>query len=155
MTTSSPARTDQSEDRQPVEDMLCLSLYAAGRAMTAAYRRLLDGHDLTYPQYLVLLVLQERGGVTIGELGEELRLESSTLSPLAKRLQTQGLLDRRRSPSDERTVLVSLTELGRAKCAEIAAVPGRISAATGLDDAAQADLVTRLRELERQLDQHA
>lgn len=136
-----------------VDDMLCLALYAAGRAMTARYRRLLDDHHLTYPQYLVLLVLHETDGATMSELGEKLRLESSTLSPLAKRLEGQGLIARQRRADDERTVLVTLTGAGRERCGQIAGVPDQISAATGLSAAAQDDLVTQLRLLETNLDQ--
>ena len=132
--------------------MLCLALYSAGRAMTAGYLRLLDAHQLTYPQYLVLLVLDEAGGATMGELGEKLRLESSTLSPLAKRLEGQGLIARQRSADDERTVLVSLTEAGRERCGQVAGVPDQIRAATGLSAGAQQELVTQLRRLEANLD---
>ena len=131
--------------------MLCLALYAAGRAMTARYRELLEPLGLTYPQYLVLLVLDETGGATMGELGDRLRLESSTLSPLAKRLEGRGLISRRRSVADERTVQVALTEAGRTRCAETADVPAQISAATGLSSSAQTQLVGELRVLEENL----
>ena len=139
-------------NRADVDDMLCLALYSAGRAMTARYRRLLGAHGLTYPQYLVLLVLNETDGVTMGEVGEKLRLESSTLSPLSKRLEGQGLIARQRRADDERTVLLSLTEAGRERCGQIAGVPDQISAATGLSVEAQDQLVAQLRLLETNLD---
>ncbi len=95
---------------------VCFALYAASRAMTDVYRPILDAVGLTYPQYLVLLVLWERDGdaPAVSELGAELRLDSGTLSPLLKRLEAVGLVVRRRSARDERRVEVELTDAGRA-----------------------------------------
>ena len=95
---------------------VCFALYAASRALTDVYRPILDEFGLTYPQYLVLLVLWERpdDAPTVSELGAELRLDSGTLSPLLKRLEGAGLVVRRRSARDERRVEVGLTEQGRA-----------------------------------------
>jgi MarR family transcriptional regulator, organic hydroperoxide resistance regulator len=95
-----------------LDDQLCFALYAASRRMTAAYRPLLDALDLTYPQYLVMLVLWERDGLTVRELGERLQLDSGTLTPLLKRLEQAGLLGRRRRQSDEREVEITLTKAG-------------------------------------------
>src|SRR5213079_2077082 len=103
-----------SLDRQ-----LCFALYSASRAMTAAYRPVLSEMNLTYPQYLVLLVLWEaasapgEGRVTVGQLGERLQLDSGTLSPLLKRLEANGFVRRERSRDDERIVEVTLTDGGR------------------------------------------
>ena len=97
-----------SLDRQ-----LCFALYSASRAMTAAYRPILTELNLTYPQYLVLLVLWEQGRVTVGRLGERLQLDSGTLSPLLKRLEANGFVRRERSLDDERLVDVTLTPAGR------------------------------------------
>ena len=97
-----------SLDRQ-----LCFALYSASRAMTAAYRPILTELNLTYPQYLVLLVLWEEGRVTVGRLGERLQLDSGTLSPLLKRLEANGFVRRERSLDDERLVDVTLTPAGR------------------------------------------
>src|SRR4029077_10071780 len=83
---------------------LCFALYSASRAMTAAYRPILTKLNLTYPQYLVLLVLWEEGRVTVGHLGERLQLDSGTLSPLLKRLEANGFVRRERSLDDERLV---------------------------------------------------
>src|SRR5215813_1878227 len=92
---------------------LCFALYSASRAMTAAYRPILTELNLTYPQYLVLLVLWEQGRVTVGSLGERLQLDSGTLSPLLKRLEANGFVRRQRSSDDERVVEVVLTPAGR------------------------------------------
>lgn len=96
-----------------LDDQLCFALYAASRAVTARYRPLLDELGLTYPQYLVMLVLWDRDGSTVSDLGKALQLESSTLSPLLKRLEAAGLLRRERRPDDERSVALYLTDSRR------------------------------------------
>ncbi|MEU7801222.1 MarR family transcriptional regulator [Micromonospora arborensis] len=113
---------------------VCFALYAASRALTDVYRPILDEFGLTYPQYLVLLVLWERpdDAPTVSELGAELRLDSGTLSPLLKRLEGAGLVARRRSVRDERRVEVGLTEQGRALRQQVDEVPLQIARATGL-----------------------
>ncbi|MBM7489910.1 DNA-binding MarR family transcriptional regulator [Micromonospora luteifusca] len=113
---------------------VCFALYAASRALTDVYRPILDEFGLTYPQYLVLLVLWERpeAAPTVSELGAELRLDSGTLSPLLKRLEGAGLVARRRSARDERRVEVGLTEQGRALRQQVDEVPLQIARATGL-----------------------
>lgn len=95
-----------------VSDLLCFDLYSASRQMTAAYRPLLDEHDLTYPQYLVLLALWERDGQSVKELSTRLHLDYGTLSPLVKRLEARGRVVRARNPADERSTLVTLTDEG-------------------------------------------
>ncbi|MGC4749263.1 MarR family winged helix-turn-helix transcriptional regulator [Micromonospora sp. DT201] len=113
---------------------VCFALYAASRALTDVYRPILDEFGLTYPQYLVLLVLWERpdDAPTVSELGAELRLDSGTLSPLLKRLEGAGFVARRRSARDERRVEVGLTEQGRALRQQVDEVPLQIARATGL-----------------------
>jgi DNA-binding MarR family transcriptional regulator len=106
-----------------LEEQLCFALYAASRRMTATYRPLLDALGLTYPQYLVMLVLWERDALTVRELGERLRLDSGTLTPLLKRLEQAGLLGRRRRQSDEREVEITLTEAGHKLRERAADVP--------------------------------
>ena len=96
-----------------VDRQLCFALYSASRAMTAAYRPILTAMNLTYPQYLVMLVLWEEDRVTVSRLGERLQLDSGTLSPLLKRLETNGFVRRERSAHDERLVDVTLTPAGR------------------------------------------
>lgn len=95
-----------------LDDQLCFALYAASRAVISYYRPLLDELGLTYPQYIVMLVLWERGPVSVRELGTALQLESSTLSPLLKRLEVRGLVRRERRTDDERSVTIGLTEDG-------------------------------------------
>jgi DNA-binding MarR family transcriptional regulator len=111
---------------------VCFALYAASRAVTNLYRPLLDELGLTYPQYLVLLVLWERGDVTVKELGAALRLDSGTLSPLLKRLAAAGLVRRERPPADERSVVVSLTSAGAELRQRAVEIPARIACATGV-----------------------
>ena len=106
-----------------LDEQLCFALYAASRRMTAAYRPLLDALDLTYPQYIVMLVLWEQDGLTVRELGERLQLDSGTLTPLLKRLEQAGLLGRRRRQSDEREVEITLTNAGRKLRERAAEVP--------------------------------
>ncbi len=102
-------------DENPgVAGMLCFSLYSASHAFTQLYRPLLDKLGLTYPQYLVMVSLWSRDGQNVKELGKTLFLDSSTLTPLLKRLNTAGLITRTRNPQDEREVLLHLTEKGRA-----------------------------------------
>ncbi|MFF7280383.1 MarR family transcriptional regulator [Streptomyces griseorubiginosus] len=115
-----------------LDDQLCFALYAAQRAVTAAYRPLLDELGLTYPQYLVLLVLWERGETTVKELAGALRLDYGTVSPLLKRLEGAGLVRRERAVDDERSVLVACTERAEGLRERAAAVPGALLAATEL-----------------------
>ncbi|MEG3627219.1 MarR family winged helix-turn-helix transcriptional regulator [Streptomyces poriticola] len=115
-----------------LDDQLCFALYAAQRAVTAAYRPLLDELGLTYPQYLVMLLLWERGETTVKDLASALRLDYGTVSPLLKRLESAGLLRRERSAQDERSVLVAPTGRGEQLRERAARVPGALLAATGL-----------------------
>jgi DNA-binding MarR family transcriptional regulator len=96
-----------------LEDQLCFALYAASRALTARYRPQLDEIGLTYPQYLVMMLLWEEDNQTVGQLGTRLNLDSGTLSPLLKRLTAAGLVTRHRRVEDERSVAIALTEQGR------------------------------------------
>ncbi|MEU1181137.1 MarR family transcriptional regulator [Streptomyces sp. NPDC005820] len=115
-----------------LDDQFCFALYAASRAVTARYRPLLDELGLTYPQYLVMLVLWEQDSISVRELGAALQLESSTLSPLLKRLEAQGLLRRERRPDDERSVALRLTEAGARLRDRATGVPLAIGDAMGL-----------------------
>ncbi|MEL6343136.1 MAG: MarR family transcriptional regulator [Myxococcota bacterium] len=96
-----------------LDDQFCFPLYAASRAIQQRYRPLLKPLGLTYPQYLVMLVLWEHDGVSISEIGQQLLLDSGTLTPLLKRMEDAGLLTRDRSPQDGRVVILSLTDQGR------------------------------------------
>lgn len=101
-----------------LDNQLCYALYAAAHRMTKSYRPMLERMGLTYPQYLVLLVLWETDGVTVSEIGRRLRLDSGTLTPVLKRLEAAGFLHRNRRRSDEREVEIALTPHGRALRAE-------------------------------------
>ncbi len=135
----------------PLDEQLCFALYAASRAMTSCYRPMLDALDLTYPQYLVLLVLWERGDATVTGIGQALHLETGTLSPLLKRLEAAGLITRRRQADDERSVLVSLTAEGRGLEAQVAQAQVRVGVATGMSRHELAELRGVLNRLADQL----
>ncbi len=137
--------TTQQTAPAPLDEQLCFALYSASRTLTAAYRPILAPHGLTCPQYLVLLALWESDGPTIRELGERLRLDSGTLSPLLQRLEAAGHLTRRRSTSDARVVTVHLSEqgdnlrhiAGDVRCALDAQVSMPIEDLVGLRDLAR------------------
>lgn len=105
-----------------LDNQLCYALYAAAHRMTKSYRPMLERMGLTYPQYLVLLVLWENDGITVSEIGRRLRLDSGTLTPVLKRLESSGLLNRSRRQSDEREVEIALTDQGRSLRSEAVAV---------------------------------
>ena len=115
-----------------LEDQLCFALYAASRSVTARYRPLLDELGLTYPQYLVMLVLWQQDSISVRDLGTALQLESSTLSPLLKRLEAGGLIRRERRTDDERSVALHLTEAGAQLQQRARSVPLAIGEAMGL-----------------------
>ncbi|MGP4842646.1 MarR family winged helix-turn-helix transcriptional regulator [Marinobacter sp. 1Y8] len=145
-------------DPLALDNQVCFAVYAANRAMTSLYRPLLDALGLTYPQYLVMLVLWEAeaqsperpSSVTVSVIGERLRLDSGTLTPLLKRLEARGLVTRRRRDSDERVVEVTLTASGQQLRAEALTVPGDMLCRSGLD-VEQADQLRR--NLKQLLDQ--
>ncbi|MEV7346506.1 MarR family transcriptional regulator [Streptomyces sp. NPDC093544] len=154
-TPSPPAPRPQGPpdgDFLRLDNQICFSLNAASRAFGAVYRVLLKDLGLTYPQYLVMLVLWERGELPVKKVGEHLRLDSGTLSPLLKRLETAGLLRRERSARDERSVHVHLTDEGVALRERALVVPRRIAAATGASLEEIQELRTRLDHLTAALD---
>jgi DNA-binding MarR family transcriptional regulator len=134
----STAAEGPAEGSLLLDDQLCFALYAASRAVTARYRPLLDQLGLTYPQYLVMLVLWEQDSISVRDLGIALQLESSTLSPLLKRLEANGLLRRERRRDDERSVAIRLTDTGERMREQAAAVPLAIGDAMGLTPAQDA-----------------
>ena len=135
----------------PLDDQLCFALYTASRAIMGCYRPLLDALGLTYPQYLVMLVLWERGDSTVTGIGNALKLETGTLSPLLKRLVAAGLVTRTRQQDDERSVLVSLTPAGRALEARTAETQLQVRAATGLSGGELVELREVLHRLSHRL----
>ena len=130
-----------------LDDQLCFALYAASRAVTARYRPMLDELGLTYPQYLVMMLLWEEDNQTVGQLGTKLALDSGTLSPLLKRLTAAGLVTRHRRIEDERSVSISLTEEGRALHDRALPISETMIGAIGFDTAEFDDLKARLRVL--------
>jgi DNA-binding MarR family transcriptional regulator len=147
---SASTQHDQHTDQEfslLLDDQLCFVLYAASRAVTARYRPLLDALSLTYPQYLVMLVLWEHESVAVKELGAALQLDYGTLTPLVKRLEANGLVRRERRADDERSVQVSLTDQGAALRERAAAVPSAMGDAMGLTPEESAQVKTLLRRL--------
>ncbi|RDJ11438.1 MarR family winged helix-turn-helix transcriptional regulator [Rhizobium grahamii] len=114
-----------------LDDFMCFALYTANHAMNRVYKPMLDALDLTYPQYLVMVTLWKEDGQTVGGIGEKLHLESSTLTPLLKRLEATGYVRRERGKDDERVVIIRLTEQGRELRKRAAAIPGCILDAAG------------------------
>ena len=112
-----------------LDNQLCFALYSASLSMTKLYKPLLDALELTYPQYLVMLVLWEKDAITVSALGERLFLDSGTLTPLLKRMELAGLLQRQRSAEDERRVEITLTSQGRNLKTRAATVPACIAEA--------------------------
>ncbi|MEV0297275.1 MarR family transcriptional regulator [Nocardia sp. NPDC050710] len=134
----------QGEELQ-LDKQVCFALYAASRAVTRLYRPLLDELGLTYPQYLVMLVLWDRGAVAVKDLGAALELDSGTLSPLLKRLEANGLLTRSRSIEDERSVQVQLTAAGTALRERARGIPRQLACAIGLEPADLEEFRVQLR----------
>ena len=118
---------------QRLDDQLCFAVYSAAHAFGRAYRALLASHDLTYPQYLVLMVLWEQEGLTVKELGGRLFLDSGTLTPLLKRMEASGHVRRARDRSDERQVSIFLMPKGRDLEGKLDCLPSKAGNMTGLD----------------------
>ena len=133
--SSDPARSGEQPGPALLDELLCFDLYAASRAVTAAYRPLLEPLGLTYPQYLVMVLLWQRQTASVRDVIDSLQLEYGTVSPLLKRLQARGLLTRARNVSDERSVMVSLTDAGRDLAHDAAHVPTAVRVAMGLTEA--------------------
>ena len=126
-----PSSTFKNTTPLNVDQQMCFALYSASLSMTKIYKPLLSALNLTYPQYLVLLVLWQKDGVTVNTLGERLFLDSGTLTPLLKRLEKNGYLSRQRAVEDERRVIVKLTEAGKRLQAESQHVPLKVACSTG------------------------
>ncbi len=136
-----------------LEDQLCFLLYASSREMTKKYKPLLDKLDVTYPQYLVLLLLWEQDILTVKKLGELLSLDSGTLTPMLKRMEHNGLIERNRSTQDERSVMIQLTEKGLSLKVEACFIPERIADMSGKDKKAVEDLKSSLLQLLKTLEE--
>ena len=146
---SAPGPT--AEDALLLGDQLCFAIYSASLAMSRVYRPLLAPLGLTYPQYIVMLALWECDGLSIGELGERVALDSGTLTPLLKRLQAMGLIERTRSAADERQVLITLTRRGADLRARADAVQEQVASATECSLRERQGLTAALQQLREAL----
>ncbi len=124
-----------------LENQICFPLYAASRLVTKLYQPILSRWDITYPQYLVFLLLWEKDQLTVSELGECLLLESNTLTPLLKRMESKGYITRTRSTTDERSVQISLTDKGKALQEEARLIPEQIVNSVKTDVITESDIV--------------
>lgn len=131
----------------PMEEQLCFTVYSAGMAIQRAYKPLLDALGVTYPQYLVMNVLWNREGRTVGQIADELALEPSTMTPLLKRLEAAGLVSRTRNPDNERQVLIALTPAGRALEARAGCLAEALLKHSGASPAELGDLNGRMKGL--------
>ena len=132
--------------KDSLQRQVCFSLYSASKAATALYRPMLERLGLTYPQYLVMTLLWGQDGLSVRELGAELELDSGTLSPLLKRLEAAGLVQRHRDARDERRVRIRLTDAGRALEPQARALPDRLAGSGGV---APEELRTLLETLDK------
>lgn len=130
-----------------LDDQLCFALYSATLAMNKVYRKRLRPFGITYPQYLVLLVLWEQDGLTVNGIGDRLFLDSATLTPLLKRMERQNLIGRQRAKNDERHVVITLTGDGEALRARAAALVESVAGATGCSTVDASALSERLAAL--------
>ncbi len=140
------------DDLLQLEKFLCFSIYSASHAFNRIYKPLLDQLGLTYPQYLVMVSLWQEDNQSVRSIGEKMYLESSTLTPLLKRLEANGLVTRQRDPRDERSVRVSLTDAGKALREKAEEIPTCILEATGLDIETAKRLNRDLRAMRDQLE---
>lgn len=132
-----------------LDNQLCFALYAATNRMTRLYQPLLSALGLTYPQYLVMLVLWERRSLSVGAIGELLDLDSGTVTPLLKRLETAGFVTRVRDTADERRVVVSLTDAGLALRDRAVEIPGELACRVPIDREEAVALRDQLKKLQR------
>jgi DNA-binding MarR family transcriptional regulator len=147
MATKRTAPAARAKGSFLLDEQLCFALYAASRAVTQRYRPLLERLGLTYPQYLVMLVLWEQGATTVKQLADELQLDYGTLSPLLKRLAAAGFVERHRRSEDERSVEITLTHQGKMLKRKATDIPQLIVDAYRLDADDFAALRNTLREL--------
>lgn len=138
-----------------LDDLLCFLIQSTGFAFNRIYRQPLERLGLTYPQYLVMVVLWSQDGLTVGQIGERMRLDSGTLTPLLKRLEALGMVSRRRSAQDERRVIVTLTAQGSALREQASEVMRCVSEAVGLAEDDAAALMDRIRSLREHLEHAA
>lgn len=143
--TIQPTPALSADDLLKLDNQVCFALVTAARNVVALYRPILEPLGLTHPQYLVMLALWERSPRSLRELAAELALEPATLSPLVKRLESQGLVTRMRRDDDERVLDVRLTEAGSRLRERALEVPGKVMASVGTDAASLLELRDALR----------
>lgn len=143
-----------AQDWLHLDQQLCFAMYATSLSMTKLYKPLLAPLGLTYPQYLVMLVLWQQDGLGVSELGQRLSLDSGTLTPLLKRLEGSALIERRRDASDERRVTIHLSTQGRSLRAQALDIPARLTCASGCAPDELQSLTRRLHDLRAQIQNH-
>jgi len=124
---------DKKHDALKLENQLCFPLYAAAREVVKRYRPHLDAIDLTYTQYITMMVMWEEKEITVKALGEKLFLDSGTMTPVLKSLEAKGYVTRKRSTTDERSVTVFLTDSGEALKEKAVDIPAKVAGCVGLD----------------------
>lgn len=151
------SRGHDSSGRGPLElgDFLCFAIYSANHAFNRVYQPLLRDLGLTYPQFIAMVLLWARDGQTVGELGQQLSLQSNTLTPMLKRLEALGYITRTRDSSDERQVRISLTEAGRKLQLQASDIVRSVRDATGLQDRQVKGLLEDVDALRESLESHA
>ena len=137
-----------------LKNQLCFALYAATNAITRAYRSRLSHVGLTYPQYLVMMVLWESDGITVKNIAEHLHLDSPTITPLLKRLESCGFVNRQRNASDERVVNIFLTDAGRNIQAQVADMQKGVACQTGMPEPQFIELRSTLQQLVDSINQN-
>jgi MarR family transcriptional regulator, organic hydroperoxide resistance regulator len=152
--TPKPSSLADAQALQRLDHQLCFALYSSSLLMTKLYKPVLAPLGLTYPQYLVLLVLWETDALAVGELGARLYLDSGTLTPLLKRMQAAGLLARTRAAEDERRVIVTLSAAGRALRRKASGVPMAVACATGCELTGIGHLTAQLQALRASVAAH-
>ncbi|MGC4377581.1 MarR family transcriptional regulator [Fictibacillus sp. Mic-4] len=136
-----------SKEALKLDHQLCFAIYACSKEIINLYRPLLEPLGITYPQYLVLLVLWEKNGLAVKELGEKLYLDSGTLTPLLKRMEAAGFIERKRSTEDERKVLIHLTEKGMELKQQASDIPEELFKKSGLSASEYKDLIQEFKSL--------
>ena len=149
--TTAASLPTQTEDWLRLDQQLCFALYASSLAMTKLYKPLLEPLSLTYPQYLVMLVLWEADAISVSTLGQRLSLDSGTLTPLLKRLEAAGQINRCRASDDERRVDIFLSPKGRALKTQALHIPSHVACTSACSLEDLASLTHRLHELRKQL----
>jgi DNA-binding MarR family transcriptional regulator len=136
-----------------LDEFLCFSVYAANHAFNRIYHPMLREIDLTYPQFIAMILLWEKDGQTVGEIGERLYLQSNTLTPMLKRLEVLGYIERIRDPLDERQVRIKITASGRKLRQRAFEIVQRVRSATGLADKKMKSLVGQVATLRKSLEE--